>query len=140
MSGLRLEDVVAQAPESAPLWEALAQRRLALPRCGACGRLRFPPLSTCPYCGSGDHAWEPVPARGKLYSWVVTHLAFDAALAGDVPYVIGTVELPDGPRIFARIEGAPVDALAPDMELEGVFGDEDGLPFLRFRPVDRDDR
>ncbi|WCB91800.1 hypothetical protein DSM104299_00477 [Baekduia alba] len=135
MSGLRLEDVVAQAPESARLWEALAERRLELPRCGACRRLRFPPLSTCPYCGSSDHAWEPVQARGTLYSWVVTHVAFDASLADDVPYVVGTVQLPDGPRIFARLEGVAPAALAPDMALEGVFGDEDGLPFLRFRPA-----
>jgi uncharacterized OB-fold protein len=140
MSGLRVEDVVAQAPESARLWEALAQGRLELQRCDACRRLRFPPMSTCPLCGSGEYDWERVAARGTLYSWVVTHLAFDASLADDVPYVIGTVELEGGPRLFARLEGVSAETLEPGMGLEGVFCDEGGLPFLRFRPVDLDDR
>lgn len=135
MSELTIERLVAETPEARPLWEALAAGRLELQRCGECRRLRFPPLPSCPYCSAPGGDWEPVEPRGTLYSWVVTHVAFDPAFADAVPYTVATVELDGGPRMFARLTGVEGDDLRAGIPLEGYFHPEGALPFLRFRPA-----
>jgi uncharacterized OB-fold protein len=134
VKGLTVERLVADAPESAPFWDGMAAGTLRLQRCGPCGKLRFPPLPACPYCGSAEAGWEEVAPRGTLYSWVVSHLAFAEWLAGEVPYTVGTVVLDGGPKLFARITGADPGRLGPGMQMEGYFYREGELPFLRFRP------
>jgi uncharacterized OB-fold protein len=131
---LTVEQLVADAPESGPFWEGMAAGSLRLQRCAGCGRLRCPPLTTCPYCGSPEAKWEEVEARGTLYSWVVSHFAFADWLGDDVPYTIGTVVLEGGPKLFARITGLDAAGLRAGMPLEGYFHQEGALPFVRFRP------
>jgi uncharacterized OB-fold protein len=130
--------VVAGSPESKPLWDALAEGRLELQRCENCGCLRFPPIASCPYCSTPDGTWEPVEARGRLYSWVVTHVPFDPSLADEVPYTVATVVLDAGPKMFARLTDVEPDQIRAEMELEGYPHVEDGLPYLRFRPAAND--
>ena len=38
--------------DSAPYWEAAAEGKLRMQRCGACGEIRFPPGHICRKCGS----------------------------------------------------------------------------------------
>jgi uncharacterized OB-fold protein len=130
-----VEQVVSDAPESAPLWAALAEGRLCLQRCGSCSRLRFPPIASCPYCAVAGGEWEEVELRGQLYSWVITHVAFAEELEAEVPYTIGTVEIAEGPRIFARLTDVAPEALRAGLPLEGYVVEESGLPYLRFRPL-----
>jgi uncharacterized OB-fold protein len=134
MTGLTVEGLVAEAPESARFWEAMAAGELRRQRCGNCDRLRCPPLPTCPYCGALEAAWERVEPRGTLYSWVVTHIAFADWLAEDVPYTVGTILLDGGPKLFARVTRVEPADLRDGMELVGYFHAEGELPFLRFRP------
>ncbi|MFN8217087.1 MAG: OB-fold domain-containing protein [Solirubrobacterales bacterium] len=138
MSDLTLERILAETPEAKPLWDGLAAGVFQLQRCGTCARLRFPPVASCPYCGTVGGEWEQVGLRGTVYSWVTTHVPFEESLADQVPYVVATVELDAGPRVFARLtdlEGEPSAGLV----VEGYFHAEDGLPFLRFRPPSRSD-
>lgn len=92
--------------DSAAFWAALREERIVLQRCGGCGRLRFPPLGRCPYCRSTAAVHEAVAGTGTVYSWTVVHRAFDPAFAGDVPYVVATVDLDAGPRMALRLDGA----------------------------------
>jgi uncharacterized protein len=136
MSGdLDLRTIVAGSPESQPLWDALGEGRLELQRCGNCGRLRFPPIDSCPYCATPGGSWEEVEPRGRLYSWVVTHVPFEPSLADAVPYTVATVRLDAGPKMFARLTDVEPSAVQAEMELEGYAHLEDGLPYLRFRPA-----
>jgi len=60
-----------QMPEFAPFWHNVAKRRLGFPRCEACGRFHWYPLTRCPHCFAADIEWCAVEPRGTLYSWTV---------------------------------------------------------------------
>ncbi|HEY2717134.1 MAG TPA: zinc ribbon domain-containing protein [Solirubrobacterales bacterium] len=135
MSALTLDQVLAEAPEAQPLWDGLREGRLVLQRCGSCRRLRFPPVASCPYCGTDGGEWEEVGLGGKVYSWVRTHVPFDESLVGEVPYLVATVELDAGPKIFARLTDMDGHEPSAGLEVEGYPHEEQGIPFLRFRPA-----
>lgn len=74
-------------------FEAAAQRKLMLPRCKACGLLRWPPNPGCTWCTSLDYEWHQVSGKGTIYSYeIVTH-AINPGFREDVPYPIVLVEL-----------------------------------------------
>lgn len=139
MSILTLDRILAETPEARPLWDGLREGRLVLQRCADCGRRRFPPVASCPYCGAVGGEWGEVDTRGKVYSWVVTHVPFDESLVAEVPYVVATVELDAGPRIFARLTDLDGREPSAGLAVEGYFHEEQGIPFLRFRPKAADD-
>ena len=91
-------------PDSAFFWEGLRARKLLLQACGACARHRFPPMPSCPYCGSRIARVAEADGSGSVYSWVVVHRAFDPAFAAEVPYTIATVALDEGPRLVGHLE------------------------------------
>jgi uncharacterized OB-fold protein len=98
-------------------WEALHAEGLSLPRCRRCSRFFFPPMAACPHCGGGEHEHVVASGRGTVYSWVVVHRPQHPVFDGEAPYTILTVQLEEGPRIFARLvgdgavsDGAPVRA------------------------------
>lgn len=122
---------------SMPYWESLRNKDIKLQKCLQCGKLRFPPYPTCPFCGFQGDKWVPVSGRGKLYSWIVVHAPINPALEEDVPYTVGLVELDEGPRIAGRIVGcSPLD-LKKDMRVRPNYKvvDEE-LTLLTFEPLD----
>ncbi len=66
---------------------------MVLQRCESCGRHRFGRLGSCPYCGVLGGVDVEVPATGQVYSFVRVHRALTPEMAGEVPYVVGTIEL-----------------------------------------------
>jgi len=114
---------------------ALAEHRLRLERCGACGRHRVEPMPSCPWCG--DPRTEAVDAAGtgRVYSWVTVHRAFDEAFAQDVPYVIGAIELDEECRVFARVD-APPAAVTAGLDVTAYYVDHRGWTELRFAPAE----
>lgn len=124
-------------PESRPFWEAARQHRLSLPYCAACDRWHFYPRPYCPHCFSADLDWRDASGRGRLLTFVINARG-PRNFPVPAPYVIGIVELAEGPRMMSLIvdvEPTP-EALACDMPVEVVFADvtpEWTLP--RFRPV-----
>ena len=122
--------------ESAPFWAGLAERRIVLQACRACGRHRFPRMPSCPYCGEPGGADVVVPGTGRVYSWVRVHRPLSAAAGdGDLPYAIATVTLDTGPRLVGRLE--PAERAAVDLQVRPLFVDHPGDPGwteLRFRP------
>jgi uncharacterized OB-fold protein len=86
----------------------------------------------CPHCGHADGETVEATGEGTLYSWTVCHVAFDPDFAGDVPYVVGLVDLPEGARVVARLEIAP-DRLVGDAPVRVDFPPgADGSRSLRF--------
>ena len=121
--------------ESEPFWSALTEHRIAIQRCDSCGRRRFPPLPSCPFCGSPDRTWTYYEGQPTIYSYVVIRRAFDEQFARDVPYTVATVELEPGVRTVARVEGD----FTIDRELVPHFVDHHGWTELRFTPVNEVD-
>jgi uncharacterized OB-fold protein len=71
--------------------------------------------------------------RGSLYSYVISHLA---APGFDPPYVIGVVELEEGPRLLSNIIEVPPepDHLPLDLPLEAVIHAVGEVALPLFRP------
>ncbi|MGE0154272.1 MAG: Zn-ribbon domain-containing OB-fold protein [Reyranellaceae bacterium] len=91
--------------DSLPFWQALDAGELRLPHCGACDRFFFPPMPRCVHCGAAKVEFKPVSGKGTLYSWIVTHHAFHASFKDELPFTVGVIDLDEGPRLYARLEG-----------------------------------
>jgi uncharacterized OB-fold protein len=107
-------------PETKHFWDGTAQGELRLQRCRACGSTYFPPQPYCPQCGSDDVDVVVSSGRGLLYSYVISHLSVPGF---EPPYVIGVVELEEGPRLLTNIVdvAADPDQLPLDLPLEVVY-------------------
>jgi len=126
-------------PESRPFWHAAREHRLSIPYCDRCARWFFYPRPLCPFCLGDSVTWRDASGRGVLVTFVINPRGpRNFPIAG--PYVVGVVELAEGPRMMSRIvDVEPVpERLACDMPLEVGF--EDLTPTISlpvFRPVDR---
>src|SRR5581483_11385459 len=80
-----------------------AEGRLHLQRCSNCGVYRHPPTYHCPDCSSPQWAWTPSEGVGSLFSWTVSHRAYDTAWKDDVPWVTAIIELDEGPRLVGGL-------------------------------------
>lgn len=131
-----------QVPEFTPFWRNVAERRLCFPRCRACGRFHWYPLTRCPHCLAADIEWCAVESRGTLYSWTVVRHAFAATFADRLPYVVGLIDFPDasGIRLVSEVRVASTDALWVSMPVRAVFVDRPGADGLHFVPTTPDGR
>jgi hypothetical protein len=120
-------------PETAHYWEGAARGELRLQRCRGCDATYFPPQPFCPRCSNGDVEVVRASGRGSLYSYVVTHLP---APGFEAPYVIGVVELEEGPRLLTNIVGVAPDpeSLPLDLPVEVAFESVGDITLPVFRP------
>jgi uncharacterized protein len=118
--------------DSKPYWDFLKQKELRLQKCTQCGKYRYPAFPSCVHCGTDGGEWTAVSGRGRLYSWIVVHHPIDHRLKPEVPFVVGLVELEEGPRMVGRIVSC--EKLHKDMAVRGVFEviDKD-LTLLNFK-------
>ncbi|MFF8872504.1 Zn-ribbon domain-containing OB-fold protein [Streptomyces massasporeus] len=89
-------------------WDAAAEGRLLIRRCGDCGRAHHYPREFCPHCWSEDVTWETASGRATLYTWSVVHRNDLPPFSDRVPYVAAVVELAEGPRMMTEIVGVGV--------------------------------
>jgi uncharacterized OB-fold protein/acyl dehydratase len=116
-------------------FQGARDHELLIQRCTSCGTLRHPPLPACGTCRSFE--WDTVTAsgRGVLYSFVVVH--YPQVPSFEYPLPIGLVELEEGTRVVANLEGVEPGELRIGMELEARFVDfDDDLSLPVFAPVD----
>ncbi len=119
--------------ESADFWRSLARHRIEVQRCVACGRHRFPPMPSCPYCAAPEAEAVEIAGTGTVYSWVTVHRALSPAMADDVPYSVVTVDLDGGGRMFGRV--VEPDVVAIGDRVGPVFVEREGWTELRFAPA-----
>ncbi len=93
-------------PLNEPFWEAAAQGKLMIQQCGACHAHVFYPRPICPHCWSDALQWKEVSGRGRLKSfsevWKPGHPGWIPA----TPYLVGLVELVEGPTLLSHIQAA----------------------------------
>ncbi|WFE34617.1 OB-fold domain-containing protein [Micromonospora sp. WMMD975] len=89
-------EVVAPAHDGQPA-------RLLGGECRECGTRTFPRRATCPRCLGQDVVALPLGPRGTLYAHTTVHVS----ATRPVPYTIGYVDLPEGPRVLASLHGDP---------------------------------
>ena len=104
---------------SRPFWDAAAERRLAMPRCGACGAFRWPAGPFCPHCRSQAVEWV-APGQGRIYSFTVLPVrveAEDAPLQVRIPVLVEFDEAP-GVRLVSALVDAPPGQVAIGASVE----------------------
>ncbi len=80
--------------------------------------------------------------KGKIYSYVVYHVAFHPAFKGDLPYVTAVIELAEGPRMLSNVVGSDPRELRCDMPVEVVWDDvtdEFSLPKFKIANLGKKD-
>jgi uncharacterized OB-fold protein len=107
----------ALAADTEPFHRGLGEGRLILQSCERCGHARYPLAPVCPYCSSVGHRWLQLDGCGTVHSWVRYHRAFHPAFASLVPYVVVSVELDAGPRMFGRLVGGDSPRLGSPMKM-----------------------
>ncbi|MET8246131.1 Zn-ribbon domain-containing OB-fold protein [Streptomyces sp. NPDC005202] len=116
-------------------WDAAAEGRLLVRRCGACGQAHHYPREFCPHCWSEDVTWEAVSGRATLYTWSVVHRNDLPPFGERTPYVAAVVELAEGPRMMTEVvRGDGAGELRVGMDLEVAFREAGEFVVPVFRP------
>lgn len=114
-------------------WAGARRGVLVIQRCGNCDTPRHYPRSLCAACHSFDVEYVEHPGLGTVHSWTVAHHPFAPEYAGDLPYVLATVDLGEGMRALGRLRGAePAVDLAVRLRFEP---DAQGEPMPVFAPA-----
>lgn len=71
-------------------------------RCTECGVTVFGPATFCQSCTSFNVEPVDLGGSGTLYSYTIVRIP-PAGWPGDVPYILGQVELPSGPQVLAEV-------------------------------------
>ena len=124
----------------------LNEEKIMGSNCKECGARFVPPRSICVNCYRSDMEWVEIKGRGRLAAFTCITVAPPFMIAQGYdrnnPYCSGVVELEDGGRVDARIEG--VDANKPEdikigMPLKAKFlhrGEGENLEtYLAFEPL-----
>ena len=86
-------------------------------RCRDCGIAAFGPGTFCQGCTSDKLEPIELSKRGTLYSYTVVRVP-PAGWPGPVPYILGQVELPEGPQVLAEVVDCGEEDLKIGMEVE----------------------
>ena len=91
--------------------QAAAERRLVLPRCGACGRWHWYPKFRCPHCSAPGWQWAEAGDSATIFTFTTVSHPFKPPMP--VPFVIGIVEpyAAPGVRLVTRIVEVDADAV-----------------------------
>lgn len=143
-AGGQTPEAAAQPPARRPrpgviqetrfFWEGCRAGELRIQQCGSCGRLAHPPGVRCPACGSYELGYRVASGRGQLYSFV--EVQHPRVPAFDYPLLVALVELKEGTRLLANLEGVEPDDVQVGMPLECFFREvEPGFSLPFFRPA-----
>ena len=110
-------------------------------RCRECGVTVFGPATFCQACTSFDIEEADLGGEGTLYSYTIVRIP-PAGWPGDVPYILGQVELPSGPQVLAEVIGCEQSDLkigmAVSLAIQAVPAQEGGPDKLvyKWRPAE----
>ena len=118
----------------APFWQGCRDGVFRLHRCERCGRCYWP-ASCCVEHGSQNMAWFDASGRGTLYTYTVMHHAYTPTMKDKVPYVVGVVQLQEGPFFHSNVIDCPLAEIRIDMPVQVTMqAQADGLVLPMFKP------
>jgi uncharacterized OB-fold protein len=125
----------------------LNEEELMGSKCNSCDALFVPPRARCVDCHSTELAWVAMKGTGKLAAFTCIAIGppsmIEQGYDRNNPYCCGVIDLAEGPRVVARIEG--VDTLLPEsikigMPLKAKYlhrqSDASMATTLAFTPID----
>ena len=86
-------------------------------QCLDCGVRVFGPATFCQSCTSANLSAVEFGTEGTLFSYTVVRVP-PSGWTGPVPYVLGEVELPEGPHVLAEVVDGDVSSLKVGMSME----------------------
>jgi uncharacterized OB-fold protein len=86
-------------------------------RCRDCGVYVFGPAAFCQACTSSNLKPVEFGQSGTLYSYTIVRVPPSGWL-GPVPYILGEVQLPEGPHVLAEVIGCENSNLKIGMPME----------------------
>lgn len=89
-------------------------------KCNECEASVFGPAIFCQKCTSTDLVAVDLGDKGVLFSFTIVRIP-PAGWPGDIPYVLGQVELPSGPQVLAEVIDCEHDDLKIGMAVEMVL-------------------
>ncbi len=120
----------AMNPGDKPYFDACAEGRLLIGKCGGCGKVHHYPRALCPYCFSDRVTLVPAQGTGTIYTYSVTRRG------GPVPYCIAYVTLDEGPRMMTNIVNCDLDTVKVGQKVKVVFQkSEGGISVPMFEPA-----
>ncbi len=108
-------------PETEVFWEGCREGELRIQRCADCGEHQFYPRIICSYCTSDQIEWVVSQGQGELISYTVVRRAVSDAYAAEVPYVIGIIQLAEGPTMMSSLVDCDCENVAVGAKVEVVF-------------------
>lgn len=125
--------------------EFLKEEKIMGSKCKKCGALALPPRPLCVSCFSQDLEWTQFRGAGKLVAFTSIVIAPPSmakeGFGKNNPYIVGVVELEEGPKMVGRIAG--LDAKKPAeidigvaLKAEFIYTDPgpDQKTYVVFRP------
>ena len=102
--------------DSASFYQFLAEKKLMASRCKKCQELYLPPHPICSKCHGNDMEWVKMKGKGRLAAFTAVAVGpsftIEEGYDRDNPYLVGVVELEEGPKVSGRIRG--LDARKPE--------------------------
>ena len=86
-------------------------------RCRQCGVCVFGPATFCQSCTASDLEALELASNGTLFSYTIVRVP-PPGWPGAVPYVLGEVELTEGPHVLAEVVDCAHDNLRVGMPVE----------------------
>ncbi|GAA0592022.1 nucleotide-binding protein [Kribbella sandramycini] len=124
----------AIGPESAEFWAATLEGRLLLGFCDSCLTYFWYPRPLCPACGTWGARLRESAGLGEVVSYTRVHRGLGEYAEVGV-YVVGYVQLDEGPRLLTNLVDVSDDLRIGD-RVAVVFHKTDGPAALpRFRPA-----
>ena len=126
--------------------EFLKEEKLMGSRCKRCGALYVPPRALCTKCFNTEMEWEEMKGKGRLIAFTCISVAPPSMMKQGYnrnnPYCSGVIELEEGAKVDARIEGVDVKdpeniKIGTEMKVKFIHitdGKEEET-YLAFEPV-----
>jgi uncharacterized OB-fold protein len=120
-------------PFAAPYWQALRRHEFLLPRSTGTGTFFLPIEAVVP----GEFEWAAARREGTIVSYSRVHLQPSEGYALELPYVLATVALDDGPQLLTNIVDATEDEVGIGRRVRLVFEDRaEGWVVAQFTPIE----
>ncbi len=98
----------------------IARYNLVGTYCKTCDGYFYPPRNVCPDCRrDGKIEEHKFNGKGELVTYTLIHTAAEG-FEGQTPYVLGIVQLEEGPRLTSQIVGDPA-TMHIGMKVKPVF-------------------
>ncbi len=118
-------------------WKAHREEKLVIQQCKHCELIIHRPRPMCPRCLGTEHCWIESAGLGKIYSWTVFRYANAAYPGIKVPYIVVLVDMMEGIRMIANLEGVEPEDIEMGMPVELFFDRvDDDLTLPKFKRQD----